>query len=146
MVHLTACGWLARTSIIYKIQAYSQPTTPKQLQTQALVVLAQVQICKLDMASYPEGFGWGLLQWQNNKSTLGLLVPAMEGGRAMIQCDGPTAICHLQCSTIGRRSYKRPTRVVEQCRKPLFWSRTAVCNIQDPHGHQSRPRNPLYRP
>lgn len=51
-------------------QAYPQPTTPKQLQTHALGMLTQGQACELDMASHPEGFGWGLRQWQNNKSIL----------------------------------------------------------------------------
>ena len=67
-----------RTWIIYKIQA------PKQLQTQALGILTQGQACELDMASYSEGFGKGLWQRQNNESTLGLLVPAVEGGGATI--------------------------------------------------------------
>ena len=40
-----------RTWIIYKTEAYTQCTTPKQLQRQA---------CELDMASYAEEFGWGL--------------------------------------------------------------------------------------
>ena len=50
----------ARAWIIYKIQGHFQPTTPKQLQTQALGLLIQRQICELNMASYPERFGWSL--------------------------------------------------------------------------------------
>ena len=41
-----------RTWIIYKIRGYPGPTTPKQLQTQALGMLTQRQACKLDVASY----------------------------------------------------------------------------------------------
>lgn len=51
-------------------QAYPRPITPKQLQTHALGILTQGQACELDMASHPEGFGWGLRQQQNNKSIL----------------------------------------------------------------------------
>ena len=42
-----------------------QPSTPKQSQKQTLGIFAQVQDCELDMASYLEGFGWGL--WQGVK-------------------------------------------------------------------------------
>ena len=41
-----------RTWTIYKIQGYSGPTTPKQLQAQALGMLTQGQAWKLDVASY----------------------------------------------------------------------------------------------
>lgn len=51
-------------------QAYPRPTTPEQLRTHALGILTQGQACELDMASHPEGFGWGLRQRQNNKSIL----------------------------------------------------------------------------
>ena len=40
------------------------------LWTHALGILTQGQACELDMASHPEGFGWGLRQRQNNKSIL----------------------------------------------------------------------------
>ena len=40
---------------------------PKQLQMRALGILTQGQACELDVASYPEGFGWGLRQQQNNE-------------------------------------------------------------------------------
>lgn len=47
-----------RSWIVYKIQAYPRPTTPEQLQGQT---------CELDVAGYPEGFGWGLWQQQSNE-------------------------------------------------------------------------------
>lgn len=40
------------------------------------------QVCELGMASYLKEYPWGLWQWQNGKSTLKLLVPAMEGGQS----------------------------------------------------------------
>ena len=45
--------------------------------------------------------------------------PSYEGGRATILCDG-TAVYGLKCVTTGGRYYKRPTRVVEQCKKLLL--------------------------
>ena len=41
-----------RTWSIYKIQGHPGPTTPKQLQAQALGMLTQGQASKLDVASY----------------------------------------------------------------------------------------------
>ena len=76
MAHLIAQGVAGeyrqniRTWNIYKIRAYHLLTTPKQLQAWALGILTQGQACELDMASHPEGFGWGLRQRQNNKSIL----------------------------------------------------------------------------
>ena len=61
---------------------------PKRLQAQALGILTQELACELDVVSYPEGFSWGPWQRQTNKSALGPLVPALAGGRAMIQCGG----------------------------------------------------------
>lgn len=49
-----------------------------------------------------------------NKSTIGLPVPAMAGDRAMMQCDGTTAVYSPQGIITGGRHYKRPIQVIEQ--------------------------------
>ena len=72
------------------------------------------------MASYPEGFGSGLWQWQNNKTTLGLLFPAVEGGRAATQCDGTAATCSPQSIVTGEDFIKGLLELSSNAKKPLF--------------------------
>lgn len=48
------------------------------------------------MDCYPERLGWGL--WQG---ALGLPVPAVEGGKAMSQCDGAAGMCVYRVSQQG---------------------------------------------
>lgn len=65
----------------------------------------------------PEGFGWGRRQWQNG---LGLLVPAMQGGRAVITCDGPMSISNLLSIKIGGRYLKGPPKLPGNAKTPTL--------------------------
>ena len=54
---------------------------------------------------------------------------ALEEGRAMIQCDGTTALCRLHClRSSGSHNY-RLLRGMEQCEKPLMGNLEQLCGI-----------------
>ena len=99
--------------------AYPRPTPAQRLQAQALGMLTEGQDWELEWP-VTRRVRLGLWQRRNHKGALGLLVPPEEGGRALIQCDGTAATCVYNATQQAEDDIKRPTRVREQCKTPLF--------------------------
>lgn len=106
----------------------SPTSTPEALPTPALGVWTQGQVCDLDVASYPEGFGGDLGQWQNDQSVLGLLVAAVRRGSAVTlrdwsRCAPSTMSQHVGDVTKGQEEALSLTTTIRGL--------TALCDGQD---------------
>ena len=93
------------------------PTTPRQLQTQDSGLLTYGQSCEFVMASYSDRFGCSLWQLQNNKSTHGLLAPALGGqSNNSVMKQQPDAVHDV----LQQAEDITLPRAVKQCKKPLL--------------------------